>query len=185
MDKDKELYKEFLNGNDESFEKIIRMYRKKLEKYVNSIINDETTSEDIVQDVFVYILIHKEKYNFKYSLKAYLYLIAKCRALNLKKRKRIIKFEEYCENSMFLYNVFENDIVDKVINSEKIEILKKQIKKLKPLEQRVMFLNNIEQLSQKEISIIEKIPISKVKNIVFHSKKKLKKILEERGCDYE
>ena len=87
---DKELYKEFLQGNKESFEKIVIKHKDAMIYFIQKYVKSIDIAEDLAQDVFVYILIHKKNYKFEYSLKTYLYTIAKSKALNYIKRVRKI-----------------------------------------------------------------------------------------------
>ena len=56
---DAELYKEFLNGNEEAFNNIIRKYRKPLISFISRLVKSVEVAEDIAQDTFVYVLINK------------------------------------------------------------------------------------------------------------------------------
>ena len=58
-------------------------------------------AEDLAQDVFVYILMNQEKYDSKYSLKAYLYTIAKSKTLNYIKREKKIT---YLQENEYIFN---------------------------------------------------------------------------------
>lgn len=66
---DKELYKEFLQGNKESFEKIVIKHKDAMIYFIQKYVKSIDIAEDLAQDVFVYILIHKKNYKFEYSLK--------------------------------------------------------------------------------------------------------------------
>ena len=70
-------------------------HKDKLIYFIYRYVKNIDIAEDIAQDVYVYILIHKEKYDFNYSLKTYLFTIAKSKTLNyLKREKRIIQINE-------------------------------------------------------------------------------------------
>ena len=95
MYSDTELYKEFLSGNKEAFDELINRHRKNLICFINSYVRNIETAEDLAQDVFVYILINRKEYDFKYKMKTYLYTIAKSRALNyLKRNKKFVFLKE-------------------------------------------------------------------------------------------
>ena len=79
---DKELYYEFLQKDLKSFEELIIRHKDKIIYFIMRYVKNIDIAEDIAQDVFVYILIHKQKYDFNYSLKTYLFIIAKSKALN-------------------------------------------------------------------------------------------------------
>lgn len=87
---DVELYNEFLNGSKEAFNQIIIRYRKSLISFLYRYVKSIETAEDLTQDTFLYMYINKKEYDFKYSLKTYLFTVAKCRAINWIKKKRKI-----------------------------------------------------------------------------------------------
>ena len=145
---DKELYKEFLLGNKESFEKIVIKHKDLIIYFIQRYVKSIDIAEDLAQDVFVYILVNKKNYKFEYSLKTYLYTIAKSKALNyLKREKRIVAIDE---------NQFEDmeELEEKVFRNERAENLKKSIQKLKIEYQNAIYLADIEELSYKEIGHI-------------------------------
>ena len=180
-EEDKELYNKYLNGQKEAFEKIVVKYKDRLIYFISKYTNNIYVAEDISQDVFVYILLNKDQYDFKYSLKTYLYMIAKCRAINyLKKESKIVNIEnleELYKDSKSL----EDDILNKVIDNK----IKDNINKLKPSYQTVLELNLIEGFKYKEIAIIMNKNIGEIKILLHRAKKKLKKLLEEEGIKYE
>lgn len=142
-----------------------------IQKYVKSI----DIAEDLAQDVFVYILIHKKNYKFEYSLKTYLYTIAKSKALNyIKREKRIVQLDE---------NQFEDleDLEEKIFRNERTEKLRKSIQKLKIEYQNAIYLADIEGLSYKEIAHILKKTDSSVKVLIYRAREALRKVMIEEG----
>lgn len=81
-DIDKKLYSEFLNGNSNSLEILVEKYKNNLIYFIFGYVKNLETAEDIFQDIIIYLLEKKEIYNFKYSFKTFLYIIAKSKALN-------------------------------------------------------------------------------------------------------
>ena len=84
---DKELYNEFLLGNKQSFDQIVIRHKNSIIYFIQKYVKSIDIAEDLAQDVFVYILINKKNYKFEYSLKTYLYTIAKSKAINYIKRE--------------------------------------------------------------------------------------------------
>lgn len=176
---DKELYKEFLIGNKESFEKIVIRHKDSIIYFIQRYVKSVDIAEDLAQDVFVYILINKKNYKFEYSLKTYLYTIAKSKALNyIKREKRIIELDE---------NRYEDleELEEKVFKNERTENLKKAIRKLKTEYQNVIYLADIEELSYKEIGHILNKTVGSVKVLIHRARKALEKIVIEEGYKYE
>jgi len=176
---DKELYKEFLLGNKESFEKIVIKHKDAIIYFIQRYVKSVDIAEDLAQDVFVYILVNKKKYKFEYSLKTYLYTIAKSKALNyLKREKRIVAIDE---------KQFEDleELEEKVFKNERAENLKRAIQKLKTEYQNAIYLADIEELSYKEIGHILNKPLGSVKVLIYRARKALEKIVIEEGYKYE
>lgn len=177
--KDKQLYKEFLLGNKESFEKIVIKHKDAIIYFIQRYVKNIDIAEDLAQDVFVYILINKKNYKFEYSLKTYLYTIAKSKALNyIKREKRLVSIDE---------NQFEDleELEEKVFKNERAENLKKAIQKLKVEYQNAIYLADIEQLSYKEIGHILNKTGASVKVLIHRARKALEKIVIEEGYKYE
>ena len=107
---DKELYKEFLLGNNESFEEIVKRHKNSIIYFIQRYTKSIDIAEDLAQDVFLYVLIHKKNYRFEYSLKTYLYTIEEKvfkneRAENLKNAIQKLKLEY--QNVIYLADIEE------------------------------------------------------------------------------
>ena len=116
---DKELYQEFLNGNNEALNKILARYKNNLIYFISRYTKNIEASEDIFQDVVLYILEKKEIYNSKYSFKTYLYTIAKSRAINyIKKEKKYTNIEtivdSYADTKLLEEIIFSNERQKKI-----------------------------------------------------------------------
>lgn len=176
---DKELYKEFLLGNNKSFEEIVIRHKDSIIYFIQRYTKSVDIAEDLAQDVFVYILMHKKNYRFEYSLKTYLYTIAKSKALNyIKREKRIVALDE---------NQYEDleELEEKVFKNERAKNLKNAIQKLKLEYQNAIYLADIEELSYKEIGHILNKTSSSVKDLIYRARKALEKIILEEGYKYE
>ena len=178
---DKELYKEYLKGNKQAFEKLVIRHKDHIIYFISRYTKNTDIAEDISQDVFVYLLLHKEQYDFKYSFKTYLYMIAKCRALNyLRSEKKVLPITDY--NNLYIEN---NDLEEIVYKNQKSNYIRKVINKLKPDYQAVICLASIEGFKYKEIAKIMGKNVGQVKVMLNRAKKKLKEKLEEEGLQYE
>ena len=171
---DKELYKNYLNGDNKAFEQLVIKYKNQIIFFISRYTKDISIAEDISQDVFVYILLNKEKYDFQYSFKTYIFMIAKCRAINyIKKEKKIIKIDY--EN---LY-IEDNNLEEIVYKNEENQKIRKVINKLKPDYQAVIYLVFLEGLKYKEVAKIMNKNIGQIKVMLYRAKRKLKEYLEK------
>ena len=151
---DKQLYQEFLKGNNSSFEELVIRHKDKLIYFITTYVKNIDIAEDIAQDVFVYILIHKKNYNFQYSLKTYLYMIAKSKALNFLKHEKKISYTDDIEGLDNLHKSYEkqlNSLEDIVFQKEKARQLHNSINKLKGDYKQAIYLADIEEMKYQEI----------------------------------
>lgn len=175
---DIELYKNFLKGNNKAFDEIMLKYRKKIIAFINKYVRNLETAEDLAQDTFVYVLMNRKEYDFRYSLKTYLYTIAKCRACNyIRDQKRNIKFDENYIKDVEDLTQIDDDLIR---NENKLRV-SEALQKLKPEYQSVIFLKDIEEFSYKEICKILNKNMSQVKVLIHRARKSLEKVLRKEG----
>lgn len=162
-----------------SLEFIIDKYMETLIYFINKFVRNINVAEDLAQDVFVYIMINQKDYDFKYSLKTYLYTIGKCRALNyLKKEEKITSLNENIP-------IDENEIEEIIFRKEKNKNLRKAINKLGNEQSKAIFLVDIEGLTYKEACRVLDTNMSNLKSLIHRGRKKLKEILQKEGEKYD
>lgn len=172
MEEDKKLYKEFIDGKPEAFERIVIKYKKNLIYFITRYVKNIEIAEDIFQEVILYILENKEKYNSEYSLKTFMYIIAKSKALNY------IKHDKYIKNVKYNEIIEESQLIEDVIYSREIAIeIRKNINKLPRKYQIVLYLTQLDGISYKETAKIMDKTEKQIKTLVYNAKKKLKQIL--------
>ena len=176
MDEDKILYRNFLEGNKEAFEKIIIKYKNNLIYFIFKYVKDKEIAEDIFQETAIYLMERKEVYDFKYSFKTFIYMIAKSKALNyLRDNKKASVIQESKENL-----AVEEKLIEDIIFSQELKSkLRNVLSKMKQEYQMVIYLTIIEELSYEETAKIMDKTVSQVKNLVHRARKKLKKLLIE------
>lgn len=130
MAEDEQLYLDFLNGNQNSFEIIVNKYAEKLIYFIYKYVNDFETAKDLSQDVFLYLIKNKENFRFECSFKSYLYIIARSRSLTYLKQNKKFESLEDEDNSGKNENI--KDIEEAVFEKIRNENLLKTIKSLKP-----------------------------------------------------
>lgn len=180
-DIDIKLYNEYLKGNKEAFEVLYKKYKNNIQYFIFNIVKDYQKSEDITQEVFIYVLQNKKKSDctFKY----YLYLVAKSKALNYintEKRRNEIA-EQYVKND----EEIEKDVIDIIITEENKKNILEAIEELDAKYKNAIYLINIEGLSYKETSEILGETMQNTKSLIHRGKKELRKILVKKGYDSE
>lgn len=174
---DIELYLSFIKGNDEAFNEIIQKYRKQLISFIIKYVGNLEVAEDLAQDTFVYILMHRNEYNPKItSLKSYLFLIAKCRAINyLRKNKNVTYIsDDYITNTQDKF-----DLDEELLRKDAKRQIYSVLKKLKKEYRMVIYLRDIQNFQYNEISEILNITLPQTKILIHRARKKIGKILRE------
>ena len=175
MEEDKIKYKKFLQGDNQSLEELMKKYQTNLLFFITRYVKNKEIAEDIYQDVIIYFLENKEKYDFKYSFKTYLYTIAKSRTLNYLKKNKQENCVEIYKNQKEIPE--EQWLEEAILTKERQAKIRKVIQKMKPDYQLVIYLTQIEGLSYQETAKIMEKTEKQIKNLAFNSKKKLRTLL--------
>ena len=163
LDCDKVLIHALINGDLKSFEKIYNIYSRELYFVSMSYLNNVYASEDIIQDVFVYLWKNKANISEDSNIGAYLRKITKNMSLNCIRNKKI--------RNKHLAIIFDNsdecdykDETELSINyikeyEEKISFVNKKIKELPARCRKAFIMSVIDDLSYKDVS--KKLGVSK------------------------
>ena len=184
MDNGASSYRRFRDQGDESgLAEIIREYRDGLIFYLNSIVNNIHTAEDLAEDTFVLLGTKKPKDKGTGSFKTWLYTIGRNLALNhLKKVSRVSTVPiEACPEVADS----ETDPIVSYIQEEQKQIIHEAIKKLKPEYRHVLWLIYFENFSNKDVAAVIKKSVHSVETLVYRARKSLKSQLEMEGFVYE
>lgn len=177
MNEDEKNYQAFLAGELEGFENLVLSYKENLIYFIQRYVHDLYQAEDLAQDVFVEIYVHKERYRFQSSFKTYLFTIGRNKAIDyIRKQQRSMLVDEVSPELSY-----DQELLEKVIGNEKNEYLLKAIHKLKPDYQKIIHLIIIEEQSYKEACEILHKTMPQIKVLVHRAKKSLKKVLEKDG----
>lgn len=175
---DKILYRDFLEGSIEAFESLVISHKDNLIFFISRYTGgDIFIAEDIAQDVFAYIYVYKEKYDFNYSFKTFIYTLGKNKAIDYVRKQskmKVIPFDR--DNEIFRSE--EETLEEMIIKDEEKKTLLAAIKKLKPDYEKAIYLADFEELSYKEISEILGKTLGQTKVLIHRARNALRVILE-------
>ena len=179
MESGESSYRRFLDGDESAFDDIVKQLFHSLVFFINGYVHDVYAAEDIAIDVFSELIVHKHRYNFKVSLKTYLFMLGKSRALNFLKRKKVIATTDISELS---------DIADEttlleelVLKEERKRIVNTAITNLPQDMREVVHLIYFEDMSYAEAANIMKKNKKQIDNLLYRAKNELRLILGEDG----
>ena len=168
---DAEDYSAFLNGDNEGFERLVIHYKDGLIYYLNRIIKNITIAEDLAQDAFVEVYVHKERFvPGKASFKTYLYTIGHHKAVDFIRKSQ----KEYLTD-------FQVEEEHGVSDSPEVQLLKQEGKEelyraldgLKEEYQRVLILTELEGMKLKEVAEVMGKTVPQMKVLAHRARKAL------------
>ena len=172
-------YRRFLDGDEDAFDGILNNYRNGLIFFINRYVRDPDIAEDIAIDVFVQLLVHRHRYNFKTSLKTYLYMMGRSRALDYLRRRNRFQTVELSDADA---DVGDHELPEQLmIADERKRMVNDAVWKL-PEEMRVaVHLVYFEELTYEEAAKIMKKNRKQVDNLLYRAKGMLRSIIGEEG----
>ncbi|MBQ9765002.1 MAG: sigma-70 family RNA polymerase sigma factor [Lachnospiraceae bacterium] len=179
MDNGASSYRRFLEGDESAFDDIIREYRNSLTFFINRYVHDIDAAEDIAIDVFMELIVYRNRYNFKTSLKTYLFMVGRSRAIDYIRRHNKFRLVEYDEVADELTDDYE--VEDTLLQDERKRVINNALSEL-PKDMRVaIHLVYFEELSYKEVAEIMRKTTKQIDNLLYRSKDRLRTILGKEG----
>ncbi len=179
MDNGASSYRRFLDGDESAFGELMKELFRGLVFFIDGFVHDTHAAEDIAIDAFSDLIVHRHRYNFKVSLKTYLYMIGRSRALDYLKHRKVVAFVELSE----AYAVSDElaTLERLVLADERKRLLHAAIAKL-PEDMRVaVYLIYFEAMTYEEAASVMKKSRKQVDNLLYRAKKELRIILGEDG----
>ena len=179
MDNGAGSYRRFLNGDESAFDEIMNELFFSLVFFINRYVCDVHVSEDIAIEVMSDLIVHKHRYNFKVSLKTYVFMLGRSRALDYVRHRKLIDFVELSE----IHGVAndENDLCETVLTDERRKNVNLAVSKLPNDMRDAVHLIYFEELSYKEAAKVMKKSVKQVDNLLYRAKKELRIILGKDG----
>jgi len=177
MDEGMMLYRRYLDGDEAAFSELLRIFRDPVTFFVQRYVHDLPAAEDIAIDTFMELIVHPKRYNFKDSLKTYLFMMARSRALDyLRKQKRhpSVPLEDTEETLADAHSLEES-----VLQNERARRLHCAIAQLPDEQQTAVHLVYFEDQSYEDTARIMKKTRKQVDNMLYRAKKALRELIGE------
>ena len=179
MDNGASSYRRFLDGDDSAFDDIMKELFHRLVFFLDRYVHDIHTAEDLAIDTFSDLLVHRHRYNFKVTLKTYLFMIGRSRALDYIKHRKIINFVELSEAETI--NNDEKTLEELVLIDERKRMVNIAIAQLTEDMRIAIHLIYFEDMSYDEAGKVMKKNRKQVDNLLYRAKKELRIILGKDG----
>ena len=167
VDTDKELIDLLISDEVQAVKGIYKKYWDALLDYAFSFTRDEAEAKDLVQDVFVRMVVDQHLKNVKSNLKAYLFITVKRDCIRFLQNK----FSSVSLNDSFLQflaSTHNEHSAHPVMLKELECSYEKELTKLSPRLRQVFELSRIQGLSSREISLQLGLSDQTVRNQISH-----------------
>ena len=172
-------YRRFLDGDESAFDEIMKELFHGLVFFVDRYVHDVHAAEDIAIDAFSDLIVHKHRYNFKVSLKTYLYMVGRSRALDYLKHRKVIEFAELSE--VETVSAEEKTLEECVLTEECKRTVNVAIASLPEDMRVVIHLIYFEEMTYEEAAKVMKKNRKQVDNLLYRAKKELRILLGKDG----
>lgn len=173
---EKELLLLLLNGNEQAFEKIYRLYSSRLYGNLLKLVKSETEAQEILQDVFLKIWDNRQNIDIEKSFRSYLFKIAENKVVDFFRK---VARDKKREAELISLATNEYVPVEELLQSdEKTALLQKAIYSLPPQRQQVFRLCKLEGKSYKEVSEQLGISVSTISDHIVKATKSIRDYFE-------
>jgi RNA polymerase sigma-70 factor (ECF subfamily) len=178
---DKQLIVNYLKGNEEAFEVLVKRYLKPIYSFAYKNVGSPADAEDITQQVFVKVWKNIKKFDQNKNFKPWLFQIAKNTSIDFLRKKKTIPFSRF-ENEKGQNVLLDNiespriNLLD-VLNNKRVLALAMQT--LSPKEQKTITLRHNYGLSFKEIATAFEESINTVKSRYRRTISSLKQTIQD------
>ncbi|GGE38981.1 RNA polymerase sigma-70 factor (ECF subfamily) [Pedobacter psychrotolerans] len=165
--------KDLKNGRREAFDFIYARYSKMLLPKMQRMIKSNEIVDELMQDVFLKIWLHKSEINLDKSFKGWIFKVAQNTiyayyrklALDAKMQKHILE----------TFAAFYDQTEDYIFNKERISLLNEAIEKLPPQRKEIFKLCRMEGKTYQEAAEILSLSASTVSNQLVSATKYIKR----------
>lgn len=184
------LIKMSQKGDIDSFETLIKDYKKVAYNIALKYLRNKEDAEDVSQESLIKVFKNIGKFNMNSSFKTWMYRIVVNSCLDFKRRKKenTISVDQPLHSG---HDEFYMELEDETASPEKVidrkltsEMVMEAIEKLEDDFKSVIILRDINDFSYDEISKILTCNMGTVKSRISRGRQKLKEILEENMKDY-
>ncbi|MFO7445778.1 MAG: RNA polymerase sigma factor [Ignavibacteriaceae bacterium] len=175
---DFELIKQFLNGSEAAFNKIVIKYQDKIYWHARRMTGNHLDADEIVQEVLLVMYNKLKTFQFKSSLYTWIYRITSTRSINLLRKNQVKRFFSIEESEAAGLRT-STDIIKNIEDKEKVDRINKALQKLPAKQREVFIMRTYEELSYDEISEITGKSVGGLKANYFHAVNKLTELVKK------
>jgi RNA polymerase sigma-70 factor (ECF subfamily) len=168
-------------GDDSSFDFLLRKYRSPLVNFLNRMVRDSSTAEDLAQEVFLRVYRARKQYTPSAKFTTWLFRIATNVALNSVRDTRHKKMEVSIDaptddedSRPMELRAREKRIDEHLLERDRIETIRRAILALPEKQRAAVLLHKYEEMDYAEISRVLDCSESALKSLLFRAYESLR-----------
>jgi len=170
---DESLVKRFTQGDMQAFDEIYSLFNYKLQKFIFSLVKNQTDTEDLVHEVFVKVWENRGKLKVHSAFNSYLFTIAYNTTISfIRERVKDTRYIEYVKSVQV--EADDIDLVENLDTDEMNEALNRLIEKMPERQRQVFKMKHFQNCSYKEIAQALNISVNTVENHIVKAHRFLK-----------
>ena len=183
VNSDKSLVKNYLNGDNASFERLLNRHQSRVFSYIMSKIKNRDITEDIFQDTFIKVIktLKNGQYNEEGKFLPWVMRIAHNLVIDhFRKSNRIPKFENSDDFDIFQF-ISDGSInaEDAMVTDQIVTDLQKLVLELPEDQREVLMMRVYREMSFKEIAESTGVSINTALGRMRYAIINLRKLIEE------
>lgn len=176
---EKQILCQVSEGNEIAFAQLYEKYKDQVYYISFKFFKSQSIAEDVLQEVFLKLWMHKEKLSGIDNFSAYLTVILRNHIYN--RFRKLANEELFIRKAAAARVEHHNYTLDNVLLNESRNLLTKAIEKLPPQQKKAFELSRIEGKKHEEIARLMNISKETVKKHVMEASRTLKRIFYFRN----
>ena len=173
---DESLYRQYLSGDDEGLNALMKKYGDPLTLYIDGYLHDVHEAEDLMMETFSWLFTKKPRIRDG-GFKAYLYKAARHMALRHKSRRRVF----FSLDDLTREPEAQTLVEEVVRTKERNQILHLCMDELNPDYREALYLTYFEGMSYLQAADVMGKSEKQITNMVYRGKGRLRGLLEREG----
>jgi RNA polymerase sigma-70 factor (ECF subfamily) len=170
-----ELVQQIKKGDPEStaFTELMNLYYNSLFSLAFRILKNRQECEDMIQETFIRVLLHIDKYNENKKFTTWIHQITKNLCLDLLRRRKSHPNTALDTDYTTLHSTKSPE--DECLEKEQAEEIRSLLENLRTMDKEIMFKKYHLEMSLTEISQLTKLPVGTIKSRLSRARQLLKK----------
>lgn len=186
LDDEQQLIKASLAGDSKSFERLMKLYSRKIYTFVYRMVRDEEIAAELVQDFFIKIYTVLDKYNYTYKFSTWAYRICYNLVIDHVRKKQAnvdsLDDEYVSQKALLESDNYVDDCGFETLEQAEIrEIVWNSVDRIPIKYRELILLRYLDGLKYEEIADITELPVGTIKNRIFKAKELLREEIKIHG----